>query len=53
MGSEKCFNAEKFFSLFFSGQWENSGVPTPNLRGTYPKIYGYPKIKKLRSHFNF
>ena len=29
MGSEKCFNAKKFFSLFFSGKGENSGVHTP------------------------
>ena len=27
-----------FFLLFFSGQWGNSGVPTPNFRGTYPQI---------------
>ena len=44
MGSEKCFNAKKFFFLFFSGQWENSGVPTLNFRGTYPPNVGVPTL---------
>ena len=59
MGSEKCFNAKKFFFLFFSGQRENSGVPTPNCRGTYPQMLGslpyhlpYQRVKKKISlHF--
>ena len=52
MGSEKCFNAKKFFFLFFSGQWENSGVPTPKYRGHYPTTYptkGWRK--KISLHF--
>jgi len=54
MGSEKCLNAKKFFSLFFSGKWENSGVHTPNFRGNYPQMWGsLPQKgeKKISLHF--
>ena len=52
MGSKKCFNAKKFFFLFFSeylplilGVPINVGVPNPNFRGTYPPEYHFFKIK--------
>ena len=38
MGSKKCFNVKKFFSLLFCGKWEKFKGPTPNFRGTYPQI---------------
>ena len=52
MGSKKCFNAKKFFFLFFSeylplilGVPKNVEVPNPNFRGTYPPEYHFFKIK--------
>ena len=48
MGSKKCFNAKKFFFLFFPeylplilGVPINVGVPNPNFRGTYPPKYHF------------
>ena len=68
MGSKKCFNAKKFFFLFFPeylplilGVPINVEVPNPNFRGTYPPEYHFFSIlflnpsliiPKLRSQSN-
>ena len=50
MGSKKCFNVKKIFSLLFVENEKNSrdlllilGVPTPKFRGTYLEGGGSPR----------